>query len=39
MTLRTIKLLLVFGIALFYTFVVFNNITDYGSNFSSCVTS
>jgi predicted small integral membrane protein len=33
MTLRIIKLLLVFGIALFYTFVVFNNITDYGSNF------
>ncbi|MBZ5644516.1 MAG: DUF2165 domain-containing protein [Acidobacteriia bacterium] len=33
MTLRTIKLLLVFGVALFYTFVVFNNITDYGSNF------
>ena len=33
MTLRTIKLLLVFGVALFYTFVVFNNITDYGSNY------
>jgi predicted small integral membrane protein len=33
MTLRTIKLLLVFGVALFYTFVVFNNITDYDSNY------
>ena len=33
MTLRTIKLLLVLGIAIFYTFVVFNNITDYGSNY------
>ena len=33
MTLRIVKLLLVFGVALFYTFVVFNNITDYGSNF------
>lgn len=33
MTLRTAKLLLVLGVALFYTFVVFNNITDYGSNY------
>ena len=33
MTLRTIKLLLVLGVALFYTFVVLNNITDYGSNY------
>ena len=33
MTLRTIKLLLVFGVAIFYTLVVFNNITDYGSNY------
>jgi predicted small integral membrane protein len=32
MTLRTIKLLLVFGVAIFYSLVVFNNITDYGSN-------
>jgi predicted small integral membrane protein len=33
MILRIIKLLLIFAVALFYTFVVFNNITDYGSNF------
>ena len=33
MTLRTIKTLLVFGVAVFYTFVVFNNITDYNSNY------
>ncbi len=33
MTLRAIKLFLVFGVALFYTFVVFNNITDYNSNY------
>jgi predicted small integral membrane protein len=33
MTLRTIKVLLVFGVALFYTFVVFNNVTDYDSNY------
>jgi predicted small integral membrane protein len=33
MTLRTIKLLLVFGIAIFYSLVVFNNLTDYGSNY------
>lgn len=33
MTLRAIKLALVLGVALFYLFVVFNNITDYGSNY------
>jgi predicted small integral membrane protein len=33
MTLRTIKLLLVFGVAVFYTLVVLNNFTDYGSNY------
>ena len=33
MIIRTTKLLLVLGVALFYTFVVFNNITDYGSNY------
>ena len=33
MTLRTVKLLLVFGVAIFYSLVVFNNITDYGSNY------
>jgi predicted small integral membrane protein len=33
MTLRVIKLLLVFGVAIFYSLVVFNNITDYGSNY------
>jgi predicted small integral membrane protein len=33
MTLRAIKLLLVLGVAVFYTLVVFNNITDYGSNY------
>jgi len=32
-TLRTIKALLVFGVALFYTLVVFGNTTDYGSNY------
>ena len=31
--LRVAKVLLVFGVAVFYTFVVFNNITDYGSNY------
>ncbi|MGB7267869.1 MAG: DUF2165 domain-containing protein [Terracidiphilus sp.] len=29
---RTAKLLLLAGIALFYTLVVFNNLTDFGSN-------
>src|SRR5215467_12369653 len=33
MILRTTKLLLVFGVAIFYSLVVFNNITDYGSNY------
>jgi predicted small integral membrane protein len=33
MTLRTIKMLLIFGLALFYTLVVLGNITDYGSNY------
>ena len=33
MTLRTIKTALVFGVAIFYSLVAFNNITDYGSNY------
>ncbi len=33
MTLRTAKVLLVFGVAVFYSLVVFNNTTDYGSNY------
>ena len=33
MTLRVAKTALVFGVALFYTFVVFNNVTDYDSNY------
>jgi predicted small integral membrane protein len=33
MMLRTAKLLLVFAVALFYSFVVFNNTTDYDSNY------
>jgi predicted small integral membrane protein len=33
MTLRAAKLLLVFGIAIFYSFVVLNNTTDYDSNY------
>jgi predicted small integral membrane protein len=33
MTLRTVKVALVFGVAVFYSLVVFNNITDYGSNY------
>jgi predicted small integral membrane protein len=33
MTLRAIKSMLVFGVAIFYSLVVFNNITDYGSNY------
>ncbi|MGA2509940.1 MAG: DUF2165 domain-containing protein [Candidatus Acidiferrales bacterium] len=33
MTLRTAKALLVLAVAVFYTFVVFNNITDYDSNY------
>jgi predicted small integral membrane protein len=33
MTLRAAKIVLVFGVAIFYTFVVFNNVTDYNSNY------
>lgn len=33
MTLRTSKMLLVFGVAVYYSLVVFNNLTDYGSNY------
>jgi len=33
MTLRAAKIVLVLGVAVFYTFVVFNNITDYDSNY------
>lgn len=33
MILRTTKLLLVSGVALLYTLIVFNNLTDYGSNY------
>lgn len=33
MMLRTAKLLLVFAVALFYSFVVFNNTTDYNSDY------
>ncbi|HTR48947.1 MAG TPA: DUF2165 domain-containing protein [Verrucomicrobiae bacterium] len=32
MTLRAAKVALVFGVAVFYAFVVFNNLTDYDSN-------
>jgi len=33
MTLRAAKILLVLGVALFYTIVAFSNVTDYGSNY------
>jgi predicted small integral membrane protein len=33
MMLRATKTLLVFAVAIFYTFVVFNNVTDYDSNY------
>jgi predicted small integral membrane protein len=33
MNLRAAKAALVLGVALFYTFVVFNNVTDYESNY------
>ncbi len=33
MTLRVAKMLLVFAVAIFYAFVVFNNTTDYDSNY------
>jgi len=32
-TLRVAKTVLVFAVALFYSFVVFNNVTDYNSNY------
>jgi predicted small integral membrane protein len=31
--LRAAKIALVFGVAIFYTFIVFNNVTDYDSNY------
>jgi predicted small integral membrane protein len=31
--LRAARIALVFGVAIFYTFVVFNNVTDYDSNY------
>lgn len=33
MTLRAAKTMLVFAVALFYSLIVFNNITDYNSNY------
>jgi predicted small integral membrane protein len=33
MILRAAKILLVFAVAIFYSFVVFNNLTDYNSNY------
>ncbi len=33
MTLRVAKALLVFGVAIFYSLLVFNNVTDYDSNY------
>jgi predicted small integral membrane protein len=33
MTLRAAKVLLIFAVALFYSFVVLNNLTDYGSDY------
>jgi predicted small integral membrane protein len=33
MALRTAKILLVLGVALYYAIVVFSNVTDYGSNY------
>lgn len=33
MALRTAKLLLILGMAVYYTIVVFNNLTDYDSNY------
>ncbi len=33
MTLRMAKIALVLGVALYYTFVVFNNLADYNSNY------
>ena len=34
MVLRATKIFLLFGVAVFYTFVVFNNISDYPSNYT-----
>lgn len=39
MVFRAAKVLLVFGVALRCTLIVFDNLTDYDSNFSSCGTS
>jgi|SRR5271163_622631 len=33
MTIRLVKITLLFAVALFYTLIVFNNITDYNSNY------
>jgi predicted small integral membrane protein len=33
MTVRAAKMLLVFAAAVFYSFAVFNNLTDYNSNY------
>jgi predicted small integral membrane protein len=33
MTLRVAKVLLVFGVAFYYVLIVFNNLTDYNSNY------
>jgi predicted small integral membrane protein len=33
MTLRVAKMSLVFAVAIFYSFLVFNNVTDYNSNY------
>ena len=33
MTLRTVKMLLVFGVAVLQSLIAFNNLTDYGSNY------
>ena len=33
MTLRVAKMLLVLAVAVYYTLVIFNNVTDYGSNY------
>ena len=33
MTLRAAKVSLIFAVALFYSFVVLNNLTDYGSDY------
>lgn len=33
MTLRTVRMLLVFGVAILQSLIAFNNLTDYGSNY------